>query len=414
MTNIIGLNAQTAIEWTILDVDNRKGALYLSCVNENITYVCGTTGQISKTIDGGKTWAALTTNVPLAELHVVKFVDENIGFVGGELDSTRNLRGIGGGLLLKTIDGGNTWEEITLPDSINLINGIFLVDKDTIYIQQYLSVAILKSIDGGATWDTALSISTGEVMNFYMVDSVAYAVEYGNQGLKIYQSLDYANTWKEVYQDSVNWLDYFDYSPNSDLVFFNKDTIFVYLCDSLLYTTDAFTTWIKEPYLNDPYLIYGAYCLWTKAKKFSNGNYCMIISRPNSTAVYYINGKYGEFSEDYVHVVDGCCDSIFYVLSLSGILYTNRHFEQDTNAIMEIEDSFSLFPNPVEDKLIIENKHLLIKQISLFDLQGRILFIENNIHNCSYEINLQKYVSGMYFFQIHTNKGISIKKIVKR
>jgi hypothetical protein len=129
--------------------------------------------------------------------------------------------------------------------------------------------------------------------------------------------------------------------------------------------------------------------------------------------VPYINGIYGDFTDVYFDALDGCCDSIFYILS-GRILRTNRVFEKDINSIVELDDSFSLFPNPVEDKFIIENKHLPIEQIFLFDLQGRILFIEDNINQYNYEVDLQKYVSGMYFLQLHTNKGIITKKIIKQ
>jgi hypothetical protein len=276
----------------------------------------------------------------------------------------------------------------------------------------------LKSTDGGNTWQEILSLPD-LIMNFYIHDSIIYVLNEG-KGIYIYLSLDYGYTWQEISREpSSSWLGYTVHLPNTDMVFFNKDTVYVYLPDSLLYTTDGFTTYTKQPYE-----YFGSSITFIKAKRFPNGNYCTITYSNHygqSAAIYSINGRREyDFGGNLFYAIDGCCDSVFYIIEIScyrpegSCIYTNRYFEPDTESIIKPENDFGIFPNPVEDKLMIENKQLLLEQISLFDLQGRLLFRANNINSYSYIIEMKQYISGMYFLQIQTTKGFITRKIIKK
>lgn len=73
--------------------------------------------------------------------------------------------------------------------------------------------------------------------------------------------------------------------------------------------------------------------------------------------------------------------------------------------------NFLVYPNPVEDILIIESEQT-IKNISIFTLTGsKVLDIKNISNNT---INLNKLASGIYILKIKTSKGLSFKKIVKK
>jgi photosystem II stability/assembly factor-like uncharacterized protein len=125
---------------------------------------------ILKSIDGGATWTSLLdTNLPPGISHMstgqfydVKFLDENIGYVVGR-SGTNTFDG-GGGKILKTVDGGNTWMVTTLYDDIdrlisapttNLASVFFrslaLFDPNIIYAAGSNRL-LYKSIDGGISW----------------------------------------------------------------------------------------------------------------------------------------------------------------------------------------------------------------------------------------------------------------------
>jgi hypothetical protein len=85
----------------------------------------------------------------------------------------------------------------------------------------------------------------------------------------------------------------------------------------------------------------------------------------------------------------------------------------ETSITKVVQDRIKVYPNPTIGKLTIDNEQILIEQIILYDLQGRKLDIITNINDYTYILDLQQFVSGMYFLEIKTEKGIITKKIVK-
>ena len=78
---------------------------------------------------------------------------------------------------------------------------------------------------------------------------------------------------------------------------------------------------------------------------------------------------------------------------------------------IETEDFLDIivFPNPAIEYLNIKSTNP-IEKIEFLDLNGRILFVKTtenllNISNCP---------TGLYFIKVFTDKGIAIRRIVKK
>lgn len=80
-----------------------------------------------------------------------------------------------------------------------------------------------------------------------------------------------------------------------------------------------------------------------------------------------------------------------------------------TNSAKDI--SFSIFPNPVQDKLTIEAP-VTIENITIVDLLGRKL-IESNPMKSKTSLNIQSLQSGMYFIHIESNGLKSVEAFYK-
>lgn len=79
-------------------------------------------------------------------------------------------------------------------------------------------------------------------------------------------------------------------------------------------------------------------------------------------------------------------------------------------------NQFSIFPNPTKNNFALHiNEHNLTEDLkySIYDLNGRKL-IENKIHSLETIISFEKYQSGIYFIEIITSSGKSIKKLIKQ
>ncbi|MCL2246158.1 MAG: T9SS type A sorting domain-containing protein, partial [Lentimicrobiaceae bacterium] len=75
---------------------------------------------------------------------------------------------------------------------------------------------------------------------------------------------------------------------------------------------------------------------------------------------------------------------------------------------------FTLFPNPVNEELIISNERFLINRVVLIDVLGKeVLNIQQkNVNKTT--INVAKIPAGLYQVRIETNNGIFTSKVVKQ
>ena len=170
-------------------------------VNENIGFVVGYNGNIYKTTDAGTTWRKLNSGTIL-HLHSVYFIDENVGFVSsnaasGCLDSDCDK----GSVLLKTINGGETWTKTYCPDYIRILslkffdplNGIAIIHKTDLPNSRDEYVATTS--DGGSNWNL-LDLEIKRYSNsLYFVDNIAFIAGENNQ---IFKSTDWGQTWQTI------------------------------------------------------------------------------------------------------------------------------------------------------------------------------------------------------------------------
>ena len=77
--------------------------------------------------------------------------------------------------------------------------------------------------------------------------------------------------------------------------------------------------------------------------------------------------------------------------------------------INNIETDFNIYPNPTKDYLIIEQNNSLISDISITDMNGRIVYLQF-ISKGNTQINISHLDKGIYFIKI----GNTYKKFIKK
>lgn len=145
----LGVFAQS---WTILTSGTTNNLKSVHFPSATIGYASGFGGTILKTINGGTTWTALSTNYPTYWFWDIHFVTDNIGFIVGESDPGTNPGGAG--LVLKTIDGGTTWTTCLANPGIPT-RDLFVLDQNTLFVcggAEQMNGKILKSTDSGTSW----------------------------------------------------------------------------------------------------------------------------------------------------------------------------------------------------------------------------------------------------------------------
>jgi photosystem II stability/assembly factor-like uncharacterized protein len=184
LTGLTLLLASNVIaQWVKQTVSTTASLRGLSVVNERIVWASGTGGTVIRTIDGGKTWNVLT--VPGAEkldFRDIEAFDANTALILsiGNGESSR---------IYKTVDGGATWkEQFRNKNEKAFFDAIACWDKKNCIAMsdpvdgRYL---LITTTDGGSKWEqtphvTAPSAKDGEAA---FAASGTCLVTYGRAGV---------------------------------------------------------------------------------------------------------------------------------------------------------------------------------------------------------------------------------------
>lgn len=105
----------------------------------DLAWIGGYSGVILHSKDAGKTWTRQPT-VGSVSVESVSFADASHGIAVGWA-----------GAILRTVDGGVTWEPIKSPAALWSFNSVFMRDKDSAWAVG-MSGQLMSTKDGGATW----------------------------------------------------------------------------------------------------------------------------------------------------------------------------------------------------------------------------------------------------------------------
>lgn len=168
----------------------------ISFVNENLGWAVNSSGEIYKTMNGGKNWIKQFQSE--AYLRSVGFANDSVGWAG-TIDSAN--------ILYLTTDGGNSWTEIeNIPEpKPNGICGISVINDSTMYACGAFdgTPRFIKTTNRGKTWAVKdMYFYMGTIIDIYFLDSQRGFLVGGNKEkfpqftkpVVLYTS-DGGNTW---------------------------------------------------------------------------------------------------------------------------------------------------------------------------------------------------------------------------
>ncbi|MDR0811837.1 MAG: carbohydrate-binding protein [Paludibacter sp.] len=110
--------------------------------------------------------------------------------------------------------------------------------------------------------------------------------------------------------------------------------------------------------------------------------------------------------------------NIYLVYKGSDIKVDNFRFKTQTDAVENPKSTSQLkfYPNPANDKLIIDNEKLTIKEVQILDLTGKIIFnsLPITIGTTLNSIDVSFLQSGIYFVNLIATDGVMSGRFLKR
>ncbi len=399
-------------QWVELETDFLMNIGCVSFVNKDIGSILGTEARILKTEDGGRTWKQQFHDdfCGLSTIHFPE--DENTGYAAGSCYSPPEE------FMLKTIDGGNSWNEISTGDNAILMALFFINNELGWGVGR--GGKIVKTTDGGQTWEIQDSGDENRLNDVYFLNEYqGWAV--GRFGTIVYTS-DGGNNWHNQESDTDIWL--------NGVYFVDEHTGWIaggrwnyHLEDHeyiILRTRDGGATWESQE--NGTGLSLSSVFFADHSNGWVAGNFGTILSTSDGGETWEQQESGTEWALSDMSFVDSG-DGVFdgwVVGNIGTILHAT--FTIVTVPIEEtIASDFKLyqnFPNPFNPSTTIQfsipERNWII--IALYDNLGRKIrtLVNGEYGKGLHAIHLDAadIPSGVYFYRMRSENNIQTKKLI--
>lgn len=384
----------------------------ICAINKDTVYVI-TSGEITKTIDGGIHWIRKTIGFP-GPFYGLAFSDHNTGYAVG-----RN------GTIIKTIDAGENWILLN-SGTIQHLYSICIADPQNIWVVGNLGV-ILNSKDYGSTWQENSTL-TNKMLNCVRFKNQDIGLIAGNEGA-LFKTFNGGMTWTSANSPSQIWdLTSITFTQNYTHIFAAeirdeygsytiRGDVFFQTSDYINWTEGSVTPWNSKMVFTKDSIGFAISTLFPVEK----GTWYIDIIKTSDDFQNWVrelrvwdppNGQYVGNYCDMVFITD----SVGYALSGGAILKTDNGGTYVRVNEIERKPCFYLFPNPAtSDILNIELNNIDLRGLSIeiCDIYGKNVQKQNNLQK-SQSIDIAGNNNGVYFIKlVQGNRVIDIRKLIK-
>lgn len=380
-------------QWTEITPGSGSGGVTaIDCIDSTCFISGGQSDLVMKSIDGGQTWADAGIVASQGTTFFKMFSQDTV-YV--QRVST----------LYRTYNGGTTWEEVPMTYSImSFVNS-------NIGFASNGSGGMYKTTDKGNSWNYVNSSIAVSGLSYFTNEQIGFTrfSESGNHA--IYKTSNGGQTWTKVYENATKYI----------IRFFMFNSEIGYACGGssegnlILKTTDGGNSWVE---LTHPFQSTSG---GMSAIDFINTNSGYVVGG-GSRILKTIDGGVTWMDESYsfnlafgdVKILD-----LQTVYIAAGTINFNSTLLKNSSAglvasILENNKNIgNIYPNPTTDKIYVE----IEKQncnLRLFDINGKILLDSKLVIGQSTTIDVSTYQKGFYLYQIYDNAGVvSTGKLTK-
>lgn len=387
--------------------------------------------RYSKTTDGGTTWTTGTINVgstTLVGVANITAVDGNTAWVSG-FQATATPTALQG--VYKTISGGSIWARqsgaaFSSGSFVNFVhfwdanNGVCMGDKLGGYYEIYTTT------NGGSTWTRTpsanIQASTGNYGYTGKFTVKGNTIWFGTDAGELMRSTDKGLNWTTIATPIADFGGgtittvagevAFKDDNTGVLIKNNLDATGATTSSELYRTVNGGTTWTLVPatgFYNGAIAYAGTSILVTGASSGTTAaGFGSAYSLNDGTTWTNIDGV-GKTSLSFLSETVGFAGGF----STAGVGGAYK-FTNNLGTAKFDENSFTAYPNPVNDVVTITNKdNATFNAISITDINGRTVKNVKADNVSELQVNVSELNSGIYFLNISSENGKAVKKFIK-
>lgn len=403
-----------------------RGIRYICAVDTNVVWATAYDGSVqsapeiqefTRTTNGGALWQAHTiTGYTGWGLAMIYAIDSMTAWIPV-------WNGTGGGAIIKTIDGGDTWTQVTTTEFAapagfpnvahfwDANNGFAMGDPNGGYFEIYTTT------DGGNTWtrvpqaDIPNPISSAEYGTTGLYSVVGDIVWFTTGKGRVYKSIDRGYHWTvSATPNTTDQLNIDFKDANSGIVKSNQSPFNTY------YTTNGGTIWQLLPftgtlYTNDFCYVNGADSSWVSVgADITGGNAGISYSNDDgSTWSVFTGTDTAQFLKvAFPSNKIGYAGS-FNTDAVTGGMwkYAGNDFPNTSFISENFEQSgLKVYPNPAHNILNV-NTGWETGTIELLNSLGQCVYRMESTQSRNV-IDVSDFKTGLYFLRISNSKGATI------
>lgn len=381
----------------------------ISAIDANNIWVCGYSGRVLRTTNGGTNWVSVNA-APIPgtlNLHSIFAIDSVTALVAGSGTAS---------FLFRTTNAGATWTQV-FTEAGGFINSVQMGN----FFAGFMvgdpvggRWSLWGTTTGGATWDSssfylpAAGADAGWNNSFFF--DVTAGVWFGTNNTRVYKSLTLVNWTTQVTTGQVN----------SYAVWFNNPLIGMTGGTALLITTNSGTSWQNVPSALPGTAnlsgITGFGLTWLVTRQAN-----IIYGSTNNGVSWNVNYT-APGAGLYRHIgKDRASGNVFFATSSTGGISKGVFFVGITPVSNSIPDNYSLsqnYPNPfnpgTDIKFSIPQNGFVT--LSIYDALGREVknIVNENLKAGEYKVNFDAsgLTSGTYFYKLISGSFVQTKKMV--
>lgn len=401
-------------EWhslsNIPDSESRYDDVFF--LNENLGWAAdGVGGKVFKTVDGGKNWTE-QLHLPSHYLRNIEFLDENIGFLG-------TLSGD----FYRTSDGGQNWQTVSnIPGTIHAICGLDAVGENTIYgCGAYFSPAyIIKSSDKGLTWQfidmSTYARSLVEVL--FVNENVGFASGSDFSGGVILKTVNGGATWIKLFNTDVIG----EYVWKLQILQSNRNVMFASVESvaprngKLLKSFDAGMNWVSSEVPDTDIQAVG---FVSESHGWMGGHHSGFLETFDGGQTWN-NTQFGDNLNRIQFINENlayCSGASIYKFSTDNNVGNKKpHIAVPKQKYLKVITAAEINGQQLEISVNYDSGNHIIME--LFDSKGNFLktlirekITKAEIKNYNFSF---PYPAGIYYINLHDDKGGQSEKIIKK